>query len=85
MPELLGSIECDLEGNILKATGDFAGKDHKDITKNIFYIIQDVSKIQTNLTDTGNFIKIRIRCDTGQYEVAVGSSTLQINRYKPEI
>lgn len=50
----------------------------------MFYIIQDVNNVKTKLANTGNLLKLRLRCDKDHYEVAVGSSYVRINKYKPE-
>ena len=59
-------------------------KDLTDLVKNMIYIIQDVQSIKTQISNLGGLIKIRIRCDNEHYEMALGSSIIKINKYKPE-
>lgn len=50
----------------------------------MLYIIEDAAKIQSCLNQSGSMIKIRIRNEKSNFEVAVGNSVIRINRYTPE-
>ena len=79
--ELIGVLELTPLGEIIMKSGEFEKKGEKelnDFTKSIIYILQDVNSIKAKLTNTGNFIKIRIRNDKSHHEVAVGSSLIRI-------
>jgi hypothetical protein len=48
------------------------------------YVVQNVSSIKGQMQSLGNFIKLRIENDNESFELAVGSNTFKINKYKKE-
>lgn len=99
MHELLGILETDFNGKIIKVlyifefiltyqcTGDFEKKEQNELNefiKNFLYILQDAISIKSKLNNSGNFIKVRMRNDKTQFEAAIGASYIRINKYNPE-
>lgn len=81
MSETIGVLEFDLKGDIKEKTGDFANEDNESFIQKILYMLQDVNAIKTKLPNVGQFVKMRIKNDKTKYDVAVGSSSIKINKY----
>ena len=56
----------------------------KELIQKFLFIIQNVSSIKGQMQDLGNMLKMRISNDNESYELAVGSNSFKINKYKKE-
>ena len=84
MDKATGIIEMDLNGKVMSKTGDFESETEENInklTKNIFYILQDVHNIKNKNAAFGNFQKLTIRASQAQYEIAIGSTLIKIFKF----
>ena len=84
MDKATGIIEMDLNGKVMSKTGDFESETEENInklTKNIFYILQDVHYIKNKNASFGNFQKLTIRASQAQYEIAIGSTVIKIFKF----
>jgi hypothetical protein len=87
MSEIISSIECDLEGRVMNVGGKFSNKESnevKEITANVFMVIQDILNIKGKINNTGKFVKVRFRNDLNVFEACVGANCIKINQYKNE-
>ena len=84
MDKSKGIIEMDLNGKIMSKTGDFESETEENlnkISKNIYYILQDIHNIKNKNTNYGNFQKLTIKEGKTQYEVAIGSAVVKIFKF----
>ena len=84
MDKANGIIEMDLTGKILSKTGEFETETEENInklSKNIFYILQDIHSIKMKNSSYGNFQKLTIRASQVQYEIAIGSAVIKIFKF----
>ena len=84
MDKAKGIIEMDLNGNIMSKTGEFETETDENInklTKNIYYILQDINNIKNKNSSFGNFQKLTIRASQAQYEIAIGSTVIKIFKF----
>ena len=84
MDKATGIIEMDLNGKVMSKTGDFESETEENInklTKNIFYILQDVHNIKNKNASFGNFQKLTIRASQAQYEITIGSTLIKIFKF----
>ena len=84
MDKAKGIIEMDLEGKVLSKTGEFETETEENInklTKNIFYILQDIQNIKAKNASFGNFQKLTIRANQAQYEIAIGATLIKIFKF----
>ena len=84
MDKAKGIIEMDLTGKILSKTGEFETETEENInklSKNIFYILQDIHSIKKKNSSYGNFQKLTIRASQVQYEIAIGSAVIKIFKF----
>ena len=84
MDKATGIIEMDLNGKVMSKTGDFESETEENInklTKNIFYILQDVHYIKNKNTSFGNFQKLTIRASQAQYEIEIGATLIKIFKF----
>ena len=84
MDKAKGSIEMDLNGKIISKTGEFETETEENIeklTKNVFYILQDIYNIRNKNASFGNFQKLTIRASQAQYEIAIGSTVVKIFKF----
>ncbi len=47
-------------------------------------MIQNVSSIKGQIQDLGNMLKMKVGNDNESFELAVGSNSFKINKYKKE-
>jgi tRNA C32,U32 (ribose-2'-O)-methylase TrmJ len=84
MDKAKGVIEMDLNGKVMSKTGEFETETEENIdklTKNIFYILQDIHNIKTKNASFGNFQKLTIRANQAQYEIAIGATVIKIFKF----
>ena len=84
MDKAKGIIEMDLSGKVTSKTGEFETDTEENInklTKNIFYILQDIHNIKSKNPSYGNFQKLTIRANQAQYEIAIGATVIKIFKF----
>ena len=84
MDKAKGIIEMDLSGKLTSKTGEFETETEENInklTKNIFYILQDIQNIKSKNPSYGNFQKLTIRANQAQYEIAIGATVIKIFKF----
>ena len=84
MDKAKGIIEMDLGGKVTSKTGEFETETEENInklTKNIFYILQDIHNIKSKNPSYGNFQKLTIRAKEIQYEIAIGATVIKIFKF----
>ena len=84
MDKAKGIIEMDLSGKILSKNGEFESEAEENLnklSKNIFYILQDIQNIKNKNSTLGNFQKLTIKVGKIQYEIAIGSSVIKIFKF----
>ena len=84
MENAKGVLEMDLNGKILSKSGEFEtepGDSLNKISKNIFYILQDIHNIKNKNQSFGNFQKMTIKSGNTQYEIAVGASAIKVFKF----
>ena len=84
MDKAKGIIEMDLSGKVTSKTGEFETETEENInklTKNIFYILQDIHNIKSKNPSYGNFQKLTIRAKEIQYEIAIGATVIKIFKF----
>ena len=58
--------------------------DLKALIQRFIYIVQDISSIKGHSQSFGNLLKLRVRNSTEHYELAIGSTSFKLNKYKVE-
>ena len=84
MDKAKGIIEMDLSGKVTSKIGEFETETEENInklTKNIFYILQDIHNIKSKNPSYGNFQKLTIRAKEIQYEIAIGATVIKIFKF----
>ena len=84
MENAKGVLEMDLNGKILSKSGEFETEPEDSlnkISKNIFYILQDIHNIKNKNQSFGNFQKMTIKSGNTQYEIAVGASSIKVFKF----
>ena len=84
MDKAKGIIEMDLSGKVTSKTGEFESETEENInklSKNIFYILQDIHNIKSKNPSYGNFQKLTIRAKEIQYEIAIGATVIKIFKF----
>ena len=84
MDKAKGIIEMDLSGKVTSKTGEFESEAEENInklSKNIFYILQDIHNIKSKNPSYGNFQKLTIRAKEIQYEIAIGATVIKIFKF----
>lgn len=82
MLELIGTVEFDFYGNILKNNPNI--ENAENLIESVLNILRNVEGIQKSV-NAGKMIKLRIRNDFEHYEIAVGSnSVIRLNKYKAD-
>ena len=84
MENAKGVLEMDLNGKILSKSGEFETEPEDSlnkISKNIFYILQDIHNIKNKNQSFGNYQKMTIKSDNTQYEIAVGASAIKVFKF----
>ena len=84
MDKAKGIIEMDLNGKIMSKTGEFETEPEENLcklSKNIYYILQDIHNIKNKDSTLGNFQKLTIKAGNAQYEVAIGSAVIKIFKF----
>ena len=77
-------IEMDFSGKVTSKQGQFENESDEKVqklTKNVFYILQDITNIKNKNQSLGNFQKLTIKAGNVQYEVAVGSTIIKIFKF----
>ena len=84
MESIKDVIEMDLNGKVTSKQGQFENESEEKLqklTKNIFYILQDITNIKNKNQSLGKFHKLTIKAGDVRYEIAVGSTIIKIFKF----